>query len=112
MSDKILIPLFGDDVAPRFDLATEVLITSTDLPEDSQKERIIVLPQASAENLCHLVMTEGIDVVICGGIEDEYYRYLVWKKVSVYDSVIGEWKAVIKRYRQQTLRAGDNLFQA
>jgi hypothetical protein len=80
MARKVLIPLYGNDVAPRFDLATEILIIFTDNPISSGMEKIIVLPQESSEKLCHLILTEGIQTVICGGIEEEYYHYLIWKK--------------------------------
>jgi predicted Fe-Mo cluster-binding NifX family protein len=92
MRQKTLIPLFGDDVAPRFDLATEVLLISLDKSSGEQEEKMLVLPQASSEQLCHLALTEGIQVVICGGIEEEYYHYLTWKKIKVIDSIMGSWK--------------------
>jgi len=107
---KILIPLHGNDVAPRFDLATEVLITVRDKNIAHGEEKIVVLSQASAEKLCHLILTEEIDVIICSGIEEEYYQYLTWKKVQVIDSVIGSWESVLKRFYEGMLRAGDILF--
>ncbi len=71
----------------------------------------MVLPRASAEQLCHLVLTEKIDTVVCGGIEDEYYQYLRWKHVKVMDSVIGSYRAVIERFCSERLEAGDILFE-
>ncbi len=104
---KILIPLFGNDVAPRFDLATEVLIALSDgSPIVPGEEKIVVLPQASAEQLCHLILTEKIQVVICGGIEEEYYQYLTWKQVDVYDSVVGSWEDVLACYGRGRLKSG------
>ena len=108
---KILISLYGNDVAPRFDLATEVLIAS--MGEDGRvvDEKILVLPQASAEKLCHMVLTEDVQTVICGGIEEEYYQYLVWKRVEVLDSVIGPANVVMDHYRQGRLQSGDILLK-
>jgi len=107
MSKRILIPLYGNDVAPRFDLATEVVITTVDHHSKSREEKIVVLSQASAEQLCHLILTEGVDIVICSGIEEEYYQYLTWKKVQVVDSVIGPWQAVLERFSKYKLKPGD-----
>lgn len=104
MNGKILIPLYGNEVAPRFDLATEIMITSTDETVEAGSEKIIVLPQASAEKLCHLILTEGIQVVICGGIEEEYFHYLNWKKVTVIDSVISTWEKALNDFRNGTLK--------
>lgn len=111
MPQRILIPLYGNDVAPRFDLATEVVITSLDHNSKRREDKIVVLPQASAEQLCHLILTEGVDVVICSGIEEEYYQYLVWKKVQVFDSVIGPWQMVLERYVKNELKPGDIIHQ-
>lgn len=110
MAEKILVPLFGDDIAPRFDLATEVLIVSGVSDRRESDEKIIVLPQASAEQLCHLILTESVTTVICGGIEEEYYRYLTWKKIQVLDSVIGPWRKALARFQLNNLQEGDILY--
>ena len=107
---KILMPLYGNDVAPRFDLATEVMITNRDDYSDGREEKIVVLSQASAEQLCHLILAEGIDVVICSGIEEEYYQFLTWKKVQVLDSVIGPWQMALERFLKDRLKPGDILY--
>jgi len=106
MDRKILIPLYNKEVAPRFDLASEALIVSND-EKGKSRERIVMLPQASAEKLCHLILTENVRVVICGGIEDEYYQYLTWKKVTVLDSVIGSYEIVLERFASGLLKSGD-----
>lgn len=107
MSIKILIPLHEDDVAPRFDLATDVLIAEGSDPVDVNTHKMVVLPRASADQLCHLAITEGVNVVICGGIEDTYYRYLIWKGIEVVDSVIGHCQSVLRRYNDGKLKSGD-----
>ena len=107
MEQKILIPLYGDQVAPRFDLATEVSIVSFADDGRPMEKKTVVLPRASAEQLCHLILLEKISTVVCGGIEDEYYQYLKWKNVTVLDSVIGSYKKVLKELESGTLRAGD-----
>lgn len=96
---RVLIPLVGDDVAPRFDLAPEALIAVIDQHTGAKVEKSIVLAQASAEILCRLIMTERIDVVVCCAIEDEYYQYLTWKKIKVIDSVMGPYLDVLDRFR-------------
>jgi predicted Fe-Mo cluster-binding NifX family protein len=110
-STKILIPLLGDDVAPRFDLAPEAVIALLRADGSVAEERTLILSEASPEALCHLVLTEKVDTVVCCGIEDEYYQYLTWKKVTVIDSVIGPYAAVLDRVREGTLREGDILLE-
>jgi predicted Fe-Mo cluster-binding NifX family protein len=112
MVTKVLICLYGNEVNPRFDLATEVLIAFIGEDGKVQGERVVVLPQASAEMLCHMILTEGIQVVICGGIEEEYYKYLTWKRVNVLDSVIGDYKEALGRLAEGRLQAGDIIVGA
>ena len=94
---KILIPITGLDVAPRFDLAPEVLIATTDADTVIVSTRTMVLPHASADDLCSLILTEHIDVVACNGIEEEYYRFLTWKKIRVIDSIMDTAEHALER---------------
>ena len=109
MSKKILIPLQENYVAPRFDLATEVVIVNDIGKAGSGDKRMVVLPRASAEQLCHLIITEGIQIVICNGIEDDYFQYLTWKRIEVIDSVIGSSESALKRFAEGTLKPGEIL---
>ena len=87
----------------------------TDTPGSGQgrnpdwDKRMVVLPRASADQLCHLIVTEGIGTVICSGIEDDYYQYLVWKRIEVIDSVIRSSEAALERFAQGTLKPGKIL---
>ncbi|MCP4748990.1 MAG: dinitrogenase iron-molybdenum cofactor biosynthesis protein [Desulfobacteraceae bacterium] len=108
-SKRVLIPLYGNEVAPRFDLATEAMIAEADESGKNRKENIVVLTKSSAEQLCQLILAEKVDAVICSGIEDEHYQYLKWKRVLVIDSVIGLWRKALDRYFGQTLKQGDIL---
>ena len=107
MKKKVLIPLYDDQVAPRFDLATEVLIVTFSNKGDLDEKRTVVLPRASAEELCHLILLEKIETVVCGGIEDEYYQFLKWKKVNIFDSVIGSYNDILKCLETGSLQSGD-----
>ncbi len=108
---KILMPIDGEEIAPRFDLATEVWLGETDPQGELVKENILVLPQASAEDLCQLILNESVDVVICGGIENEYYEYLAWKRIKVYDSVIASYIQALKAFIDGRLETGAILYK-
>lgn len=99
----------GEEVAPRFDLSTEIMILSLTSQGDGYEEKMLLLHHPSAEDLCHLVLTEGVKTVICGGIEEEYYHYLTWKKIKVIDSIIGFWKVALETFRSETLTSGTIL---
>jgi predicted Fe-Mo cluster-binding NifX family protein len=110
MQKKVLICLYGNDVAPRFDLTTEVFIASVGPENRIEDENTVVLPRASAEELCHMILTADIQTVICGGIEEEYYQYLIWKRINIFDSVIGSCDRVIEDFTKGTLQSGAILY--
>jgi len=111
MTTKAMICLYESEVCPRFDLTREVLIAVIDKDASIRAEKEVVLPQASLDMLCQMILTEGIQVVICGGIEEEYYQYLKWKNVKVLDSVIGDCKLALQRLAEGRLKSGDVLVE-
>jgi predicted Fe-Mo cluster-binding NifX family protein len=106
MNEKLLITIWREQVAPRFDLTSEVLVATVDATGEVVHCKTVVLPSVSAEDLCHLILTEGITTVICGGIEEEYFQYLTWKKVRVIDSVIGPYDRALEFARGGKLEPG------
>ncbi len=110
MAQKILITIWENEVAPRFDLATEVLISRIGPDGAVEQSKTMVLAHASAEELCQLILTDDIEVVICGGIEDEFFEYLTWKKVKVFDSVMGGFDRALDSLLAGALKSGAVLF--
>jgi hypothetical protein len=110
MAMKILVTISENDVAPRFDLTTEAVIACAGDGGSPDQTRTIVLAHVSAEDLCQLILNEGIQVVVCGGIEKEFFDYLTWKKVQVIDSVMGPWEPALAAARAGVLKAGSILF--
>ena len=106
MSEKLLITIWRDQVAPRFDLTSEVLVATVDSAGEVLQSKTVVLPTVSAEDLCHLILTEEITTVICGGIEEEYFQYLTWKKVKVVDSVMAPYDRALEFASAGKLEAG------
>lgn len=110
-AQTLLIPLFRDEIAPRFDLAGEVLLVSFDDDQGETSRATILLAHSSAEELCRMALEEKVSVVICNGIEEEYWQYLRWKRIDVLDNVMGPAEAALDRWRQGRLRSGDILFE-
>lgn len=107
MTHRIFIPLHQEEVAPRFDLSTEVLSAEAGDNGVILKEKVLILPGPSVERLCHMVITERIHTVICGGIDQEVYDYLIWKSVAVIDDVIGPGALALRYFLEGRLKAGD-----
>ena len=103
---KILITVQDHSVAPRFDQATEVIIVRAEDGRPIDPPRTIILPHRSAEELSELIVKEGIDCLVCGGIEDSYYRFIKWKNIRVYDSVIGTHAEALQLALTGRLRPG------
>jgi len=106
---KLLIPIQGDFVAPRFDLATEILIVRFEKRSMIGPPRTIIMERPSEEELCQLAVKENITDIVCGGIEELHYNFLAWKKVKIFDAVIGDWKSAVDKTLSGTLSQGEIL---
>lgn len=103
---KILLTLRDNDIAPRFDLSTEVLIVESDAQTGLGRPRNILLPGPSGDELCSLIIKEGVTLVVCGGIEEAHFEYLAWKKITVIDKVIGPTNEVLQLAVSGQLKPG------
>jgi predicted Fe-Mo cluster-binding NifX family protein len=103
---KVLITIQKNEVAPRFDQTSEILITERDGDKVSGEPRIILLTGTSGEDICSLAIKENITLVICGGIEDTHYQYLKWKKIKVVDRVIGPYEEALNFAIKNNLKSG------
>lgn len=103
---KILLTLRDNDIAPRFDLTTEVLIVESDGKAGAGRPRNILLPGPSGDELCSLIIKEGVTLVVCGGIEEAHFEYLAWKKIAVIDKVIGPTTEVLRLAMSGRLKPG------
>ncbi len=110
MARTVLVPLLRNEVAPRFDLALEVLLARISDEGEEISRDIILLDHASADGLCDFVLKNDVAAVLVGGIEEEYYHYLRWKRVEVVDQVMGPVDAVLERFRAGRLAPGDILY--
>ncbi len=109
---KVLLTLQDNFIAPRFDLATEIIIAEINGNQLTGAPRTIILPRKNAEDLCDLIVKEGVTCVVCGGIEDNYHNFFVWKKIRVLDNVIGSAMEALEQITAGTLEAGCVLSSA
>ncbi len=103
---KIMISTRGDFVSPRFDLSSEVVIATCYDHQLMEEPRSLILSDISAEVLCDLALKEDVALVVCGGIEDEHYKFLIWKKIKVIDAVIGPYADVLQLAMNNELQSG------
>lgn len=106
---KILITIQDNNVAARFDLTSELLIALCENQQIVGTPRTILMTRPSSEELCSLIIKEGINMVICGGIEESHLQYLSWKKLQVIDSVIGPYSEALQAAYAGSLQSGTIL---
>jgi len=109
---KILLTVQDNSIAPRFDQATEVIIAEHDGRRLTAEPRTIILPHRSAEELSDLIVKEGVQCVVCGGIEDSFHKFFTWKKITVIDGVIGAHAEAMDKVCAGELRPGAILASA
>jgi len=110
MGKKILVTLYRDEVAPRFDLCAEGLLVTVDATGHEVRRQDLVLAHSSADDLCDLILDREVAAVITGGIEEEHYHYLRWKRVEVVDGVAGLASEALALYLRGELAPGAILF--
>lgn len=103
---KILLTVQDNNIAPRFDQATEVVIADYAEGRLISRPRTIILRRKSAEDISDLVVKEDVNCIICGGMEDELHQFFTWKKITVIDGVIGSFAQALDRAVADQLEPG------
>lgn len=105
---RVGIPLFGDQVAPRFEATQDFLLV--DLHGDQASSRRVALyVEPEEKNVPGACLSLGIDVLICCGIQRWSEQTLAEKKVRVIAGVMGSAEQALECFREGTLQAGQIL---
>ena len=111
--EKILIPLYENQTAPRFDLAVEALIVSITRETSVMgrvEEKVVVVKSPSAKAMCRLAVKESVQTVICAGIEKEFFDFLEWKGVRVLDDICGQVDNILEAFLGGKLTPGQDYY--
>jgi len=102
---KIAIPIFQNRISPRFDFSPEMWIIEVERGEVLSRERLFTgnlnLPQRLEQITCN-----GVNKVICGGIDAPALNRLVSEGIDVVRDVIGEAEIVFNLFMKGTLQSG------
>lgn len=109
-NSRALITIHDHYISPRFDLTLEVLIVEKSSDGQIADRKNLLLSEPSAEEICNIVQNESVQDVICGGLDEEFYQYLTWKKVTVYDNIIGPLDLVLDAWQKGRLTQ-DKIFR-
>jgi predicted Fe-Mo cluster-binding NifX family protein len=102
---KIAIPIFGNRISPRFDFSPEVWIIDVEGGEVVRQEKLptanLNLPQRLEQ-----ITSNGVDKVICGGIDGFCQSQLGSRGIDVVQDVIGDAESVFDLFMRGRLRSG------
>ena len=105
---RIGIPVFGDQVAPRFETTQDVLLVEID-GEVATERHVALYVEAEEKNLPAACLSLGVDVLVCCGITPWCEQTLGEKGVRVIAGVMGSSDQALERFREGTLVAGQIL---
>jgi len=102
---KIAIPIFGNRISPRFDFSPEMWIIDVEGGEVVRQEKLptanLNLPQRLEQ-----ITSNGVDKVICGGIDGFCQSQLGSRGIDVVQDVIGDAEIVFDFFMRGRLQSG------
>jgi predicted Fe-Mo cluster-binding NifX family protein len=105
MDLKIAIPLFGTRISPRFDVSPEIQIITVENGKVVRNENFPVAHLTPTQRLDQLA-SNGVNQVICGGIDGFCFNQLGNKGIEVIHNVAGEAGEVLNLFFKGALRPG------
>ena len=94
---KIAIPTFNSRVSPRFDFASKMLVATVERGKIVDREIYSLInlnPIRRSSLLCEL----GVNVLICGGINNFSQRLIIGNGIDVIPMVQGEVEEVLNLF--------------
>jgi predicted Fe-Mo cluster-binding NifX family protein len=102
---KIAIPIYENRISPRFDFSPEILIVEVERGEVVGKEKLSTANLNLFQRL-EQVTANGVDKLICGGIDPFCRGQLGSRGIDVVQDVIGDARIVIDLLMKGRLRPG------
>lgn len=103
---KVAIPVFYNRVSPRFDFAPEMLIITTGRGgKESRRKRVDTLGWSVADRI-RFLEREGVNSIICGGIDNFSHINLQMRGIKVYCWITGYVNDVLQMLATGKLEDG------
>ncbi len=94
---RVAITVFENRISNRLDCSENILLYSVE-KDKIESHETVHLVQASPSKKINILLEMGIDVLICNGITDFYYRKLNKSKIQVIPWISGEIEEVINQF--------------
>jgi predicted Fe-Mo cluster-binding NifX family protein len=105
---KIAIPAFHSKVSPRFDTAQELVLLEVIDGTVINRERQPLQAYSAAGKIKKL-LEEGVDTLICGGIDRLSRQQIGLNRIEVYSWVTGEINDAVSCFLRNGLNSGTIL---
>lgn len=94
---KIAVPIFNDQVSPRFDSAREIIIVDCNDGNIGDRKRLITIDMPCPEKIKRLIELK-IDALLCGGIDKMCEEYLKHFGIEVNSWLRGDAETILTNY--------------
>jgi len=102
MIRTIAIPIFGNRVSSRLDCSESFLLFAIEDGKIVQRQEIR-WTNANVLQKIHLLLQEGVSILICGGLTETCERLLRENSIEVIPWIRGEIEEVVSRFLEGTL---------
>ena len=94
---RVAVPLFGEEVAPRFCFAEQMLVAEVEDGAVATRTRVGLGAQVWSERLS-LLADSGIDVLLCGGFPRRYESFASSVGINVIAGLAGRAEKLVDAY--------------
>ncbi|MBF0541847.1 MAG: hypothetical protein HQK91_10415 [Nitrospirae bacterium] len=94
---KIAVPIFNNQVSPRFDSARELIIVDAEDGNSAERKRIITIDLPCSEKIQMLVELK-INTLLCGGIDKMCEQSLKHYGIQVKSWLSGDAETILTNY--------------
>ena len=101
---RIAVPVFGEDVAPRFCFAREMLVVDLDGDRETGR-RFVLFGGGRWGQRIRLLEELGVDVLLCGGFNRRLQPMADQAGIKVLWGQRGEAESIVDAYRSGKLDA-------
>jgi predicted Fe-Mo cluster-binding NifX family protein len=102
---KIAIPLFGKRISPRFDFSPEMWIIEVQRGEVVREEKLFT-GNLNIPRRLEQITSNGVERVICGGIDGFSRNELGCRGIDVVQDIIGDAEIAFDLFMKGRLRSG------
>ena len=103
---KVALPRFGEDVAPCFEHTATISIFTVEGGRAAEQTDFALSSREPLDRV-RLLRDQGVETLICGGMQDRFQTMVEGHGIRVISWVSGEVDELLARFLRGELRPGD-----